>query len=45
MLALSRPASQEEVTIGLDLIGNGDFENLVNFCHVLFGINEFIYIH
>lgn len=45
MLALSRPPSQEETAIGLDLLGNGEFDNLVKFCHVLLGINEFIYIH
>ena len=45
LLALSRPPSQEEVTIGLDLLGNGEFDNLVKFCHILLGINEFIYIH
>ena len=45
MLALSRHPSQEETAIGLDLLGNGEFDNLVKFCHVLLGINEFIYIH
>ena len=45
MLALSRPPSQVETAIGLDLLGNGEFDNLVKFCHVLLGINEFIYIH
>ena len=45
MLALSRPPSEEETAIGLDLLVNGEFDNLVKFCHVLLGINEFIYIH
>jgi hypothetical protein len=40
--ALSRPPRKEELEFSLTLLENG---TLADFCHVLLGLNEFIYVH
>ena len=44
LVALSRSPSQEELAIGLDLLGSSGGHSLVDYCHILLGLNEFIYI-
>lgn len=45
LLALSRPPSQKEQDIGLAILKEeGEFA-LLDYCHLLLGLNEFIYIH
>ena len=45
MIALSRPPSEEEITIGMSILKGQSDDNLINFCHLIYGLNEFIYIH
>ncbi|MFT4548264.1 MAG: hypothetical protein ACI9UA_003081 [Pseudoalteromonas tetraodonis] len=40
--ALSRPPQKEELELSLTLLQNG---TLKDFCHILLGLNEFIYVH
>ena len=42
-LALSRKPTEEEITLSLELI-NREGQSLINFCHILFTLNEFIYV-
>ena len=42
LLALSRPPRQEEAQFSLALLKD---RTLTNFCHILLGLNEFIYVH
>ncbi|MFP6738486.1 MAG: DUF1549 and DUF1553 domain-containing protein [Planctomycetota bacterium] len=42
-LALSRKPTEEEINLSLALI-NSEGQSLANFCHVLFTLNEFIYV-
>ena len=45
MIALSRPPNEQEISIGMSILnGKGDM-NLIKLCHLIFGLNEFIYIH
>lgn len=44
LLAFSRPPSKEEAAIGKDLLDGGDEPSLIDYCHLLLGLNEFIYI-
>jgi len=41
-LALSRPPREDEFDFSVTVIQNG---TLTDFCHVLLGLNEFIYVH
>ena len=44
-VALSRPPTEAELARGTAFVGDGVAdEKLVDFCHVLFGVNEFVYI-
>ena len=45
MIALSRLPNEEEITIGMSILNGQDDAKLTNFCHLIFGLNEFIYIH
>ena len=45
MIALSRPPNEQEIKIGMSIIDGQDDAKLINFCHLIFGLNEFIYIH
>jgi len=42
-LALSRKPTEEEINLSLALI-NSEGQSLANFCHILFTLNEFIYV-
>ncbi|MEC9352448.1 MAG: DUF1553 domain-containing protein, partial [Planctomycetota bacterium] len=42
-LALSRQPTEEEIKLSLELI-NSEGQSLANFCHILFTLNEFIYV-
>ncbi len=42
-LALSRKPTEEEIKLSLELI-NSEGQSLANFCHILFTLNEFIYV-
>ena len=42
-LALSRKPTEEEIKLSLELI-NSEGQSLTNFCHILFTLNEFIYV-
>lgn len=44
LLALSRPPREEEVEIGMELLEGGDGRALTEYCHLIFGLNEFIYV-
>lgn len=44
-LAFARPPLPEEREIGLSLLNSGSDRALIEFCHVLLGLNEFIYVH
>ena len=45
LLALSRLPSAEERGIGLELLAQESEQRLVEYCHLIFGLNEFIYVH
>ena len=45
LLALSRVPSAEEREIGLELLAQESERRLVEYCHLIFGLNEFIYVH
>ena len=45
MIALSRLPNEEEITIGMSILNGQNDAKLTNFCHLIFGLNEFIYIH
>ena len=45
MIALSRPPNEQEITIGMSVLKGQDDVDLIRFCHLIFGLNEFIYIH
>ncbi len=45
MIALSRPPSKEEIKIGMSILKGHIDDNLINLCHLIYGLNEFIYIH
>lgn len=45
LLLLSRPPTQREVAIGLELLAAGGERALVDYAHVLMGLNEFIYVN
>jgi hypothetical protein len=45
MIALSRPPNEQEITIGMSILKGQDDVDLIRFCHLIFGLNEFIYIH
>ena len=45
MIARSSPPNAEEITIGKSILEGQDDVNLIRFCHLIFGLNEFIYIH
>ncbi|MFP6874898.1 MAG: DUF1549 and DUF1553 domain-containing protein [Verrucomicrobiales bacterium] len=42
-LALSRPPTREEIDLSIDLLGK-DGQSIENFCHILFTLNEFVYV-
>ena len=44
LLALSRPPTDEETTIGLELFEGRSDDALVDYCHIILALNEFIYI-
>ena len=37
--------NEEEITIGMSILNGQNDTKLTNFCHLIFGLNEFIYIH
>ena len=42
-LAFSRGPTREEVDLGIDLLSK-EGQNVENFCHILFTLNEFVYV-
>lgn len=44
LLAFSRPPTPEETALGRNLLDSGEERALVAYCHLLFGVNEFIFI-
>ena len=38
-------SNEQEIKIGMSIINGQDDAKLINFCHLIFGLNEFIYIH
>ena len=44
-LALCRPPTSEEREIGMNLLRTQGHESLVNYCHLILGLNEFLFIH
>ena len=45
LTALSRRPRPEELELGRGFLAVGGEEALVNYCHVILGLNEFIYVH
>lgn len=45
LTALSRHPSAQEIAIGLDLLADDNAESLKKYCHLVLGLNEFIYIN
>ena len=43
MLALCRPPRENEIEIGLQFLRSGN--TLTDYAHMIFGLNEFIYVH
>lgn len=44
LLALSRPPSPEELEIGFNLLDPDSDRSLIDYCHLILGLNEFIYV-
>ena len=42
-LTLSRPPTQREFELSVELLGGAD-QTIANFCHILFTLNEFLYV-
>jgi hypothetical protein len=42
-LALSRKPTQQEFELSLELL-KSEGQSVINFCHILFTLNEFIYV-
>lgn len=45
LLALSRLPTEEEKEIGAALLEKGGDRALVDYCHLILGLNEFVYVH
>ena len=45
LLTLSRPPDREELKTAMDFLGAGEESLLRDFCHLLFSLNEFIYVN
>nr|NIP96925.1 DUF1553 domain-containing protein [Akkermansiaceae bacterium] len=45
LLALSRPPTEQELQIGLSQLSEKDPRSLVDYCHLILGLNEFVYVH
>ena len=42
-LTLSRPPTEHEVELSVELLAGKD-QTIANFCHILFTLNEFLYV-
>ena len=45
LLVLSRPPDEEERQFSRELLSGESDRLLVNYCHLLLGLNEFIYVN